>query len=78
MGAERRTAGAVREQSLLDEMRAAVRGDRERAAERRAQDTPHGSEAEPEAPEPVEPEVEEEPPKQDGFWGRLTRRSQST
>ena len=70
----------MREQSLLDEMRAAVRGDRERAAERRAHDTPQASEAEPEpaTPEPVEPEVEDDPPKEDGFWGRFTRRSRST
>ncbi len=75
----------MREQSLLDEMRAAVRGDRERAAERRVQETPEASETreagetppEPAAPEPAEPEAEQ-PPKEDGFWGRFTRRPRST
>ena len=37
-GYGRRRAGGVREQSLLDEMRAAVRGDRQRAEQRRARE----------------------------------------
>ncbi len=66
------------EESLLDEMRAAVRGDRQRAERRRAQE-----------PEPVDgppppaetPEAEPEhadPPETAGFLRRLTRRTPST
>jgi hypothetical protein len=74
-GGEERSA--VREESLLDEMRAAVRGDRQRAEQRRVR------EAEPEPDEktaPADPPTAESEPESEkaGFLKRLTRRSPST
>jgi hypothetical protein len=69
----------VREESHLDEMRAAVRGDRQRAEQRRARDAEPMDEATPEAEPPGIDAPEAEPqPEQAGFLKRLTRRSQST
>jgi hypothetical protein len=71
----------VREQSLLDEMRAAVRGDRQRAEQRRARGPEPVTEAPIQAEPPeAEPEHAEPPPSPDeaGFFRRITRRSPST
>jgi hypothetical protein len=61
----------VTDESLLDEMRAAVRGDRQRAEQRRAR----GPEPVDEAPpaEPAKAEQTELPPEKDGFLKRLVR-----
>jgi hypothetical protein len=69
----------VSEESLLDEMRAAVRGDRQRAERRRAQEPEpvDGKTPEVETPE-AEPEHTEPPTEQAGFLKRLTRRTPST
>ena len=79
-GYGRRRAGGVREQSLLDEMRAAVRGDRQRAEQRRARDPEPVAEAPTQAEPPeAEPEhTEPPPPDEAGFFRRITRRSPST
>jgi hypothetical protein len=75
-GHGRRSAGRVREESLLDEMRAAVRGDRQRAEQRRAQEPDSVDDAPPEAESPeAEPESAELRPEERGFLKRLTRRS---
>jgi len=60
----------VREESLLDEMRAAVRGDRQRAQRRRAREPDPVDEAPPGA-EPAEAEQTESPPEKDGLLRRL-------
>jgi hypothetical protein len=60
----------VREESLLEDMRAAVRGDRQRAAERRAESTPEPPPAQPVA---NEPEVELERDEKPGWLARLRR-----
>lgn len=74
----RRSADRVSEQSLLEEMRAAVRGDRQRAEQRRAEPSspvPSGdpAQAEQEAPDaPDAPTAEER-----SLWRRVTRRRQT-
>ncbi len=67
------------EESLLDEMRAAVRGDRQRAEQRRAQEPEPVDGAPPQAETPeAEPEHTDPPPEKAGFLKRLTRRTPST
>jgi hypothetical protein len=68
----------VREESHLDDMRAAIRGDFERLAERRgSQELMQERQPEPEeGPDPIEPEEvadESEPPRK-GFLARLLGR----
>ncbi|MGH3144053.1 MAG: hypothetical protein ACRDO9_13125 [Gaiellales bacterium] len=66
------------DESLLEEMRAAVRGDRQRAETRRA------TGASQPAPEAAEPEAEVppvercEPEQETGWFSRVTRRRRST
>ena len=63
LGHGRRRAGGVSEESLLDEMRAAVRGDRQRAERRRAQEPEPVDGRPPQAETPeVEPEHADPPP----------------
>jgi hypothetical protein len=68
----------VSDESLLEEMRAAVRGDRQRAEKRRAAGSPQP------ATEAVEPELEEPPAgtgdseKKDVWFRRVTRRRRAT
>jgi hypothetical protein len=65
----------VREQSLLDEMRAAVRGDRQRAEQRRAREAEPVDVVAPEADPAGSDALEDEPrPERTGFLKRLTRR----
>jgi hypothetical protein len=69
----------VSEESLLDEMRAAVRGDRQRAERRRAQEPEPLEGAPPQAETPeTEPEHTGPPTEKAGFLKRLTRRTPST
>ncbi len=77
-GHGRRRAGGVSEESLLDEMRAAVRGDRQRAERRRAQEPDSVDDAPPQTEPPGAEQEHTDPPEQDGFLKRLTRRSRST
>lgn len=66
------------DESLLEEMRAAVRGDRQRAEKRRAAGT---SQPAPEAAEPEEearPAERAEPEEETGWFRRATRRRRST
>ena len=64
----------MHEQSQIDDMRAAIRGDRERAEQARQRSTENVrsllSEPEPD-PEPVGPEPEPEPAPRRGFLRRL-------
>ena len=77
-GCGRRKAGGVREQSLLDEMRAAVRGDRQRAEQRRAREPVVEAATYAEPPEAEPGRTEPPPPDEAGFFRRITRRSPST
>jgi len=69
----------VRDESLLEEMRAAVRGDRQRAEKRRATHRPSQQSAEPEEPEvEASPVWTAEPEQKSGWYRRVTRRLRST
>ncbi len=66
----------MREESHLDDMRAAIRGDFDRLAERRGGQELMQAPPEPEEPDTVEPEpdVEGVPPERKGFLARLLGR----
>ena len=69
----------MRDESLLEEMRAAVRGDRQRAEKRRATPPPQtaAGEAEPRVEDPPVEVGEGEPEEDAGWFGRFTRRQRS-
>ena len=74
-----KSGAAVRDESLLEEMRAAVRGDRQRAEKRRATppSQPAAEEAEPRAEDPPAEAAEAEPEEDAGWFRRFTRRRRS-